>query len=130
MQAPQRADAGVQTHGDASQAPSGTAAALVAAAREEILRLQALNEQLLAAQATGTNPNPSPGPAPARATACAADAGEAAEGGTAHAHMVQAALRASRERSKQAEDSLRVGLPDLCAVLCCRGLLQGWHGVG
>ena len=51
MQAPLRTDAGVQTHGDAPHAPSGTAAALVAAAREEILRLQALNERLLAAQA-------------------------------------------------------------------------------
>lgn len=63
MQAPLRTDAGVQTHGDAPHAPSGTAAALVAAAREEILRLQALNERLLDERALGPVPYPNPDPA-------------------------------------------------------------------
>lgn len=132
MQAPQRAEAAAQTDAlpdaDPALTPSSTAACLVAAAREEILRLQALNERLLAAQAPGQNSSPDPSSSMSPATPAGAEAAVAAGapgvkagpllgsglGSLADsapgegAHALQAALRVSRERARRLEEGLRV----------------------
>lgn len=130
MQAPHRAEAAAQTDalpdGDPALAPSSTAACLVAAAREEILRLQALNERLLAAQAQNPSPVPSSSTSPATPAGAAAAVAPGAPGGQAGpplgsglgsladnapgegAHALQAALRVSRERARRLEGDLRV----------------------
>ncbi len=152
LQAPQRAEAAAQTDAPLRAdpaTPSSTAACLVAAAREEILRLQALNERLLAAQALGQNPSPNPSSSPRMSPATPAGAAAAvagsAPGGKAGlvlgiglgtladsapgegAHALQAALRMSRERARRLEDSLRVGACQASLGLCQR--LEHMHNL-
>jgi len=137
-QAPPQADVAVQTDAPppgvdgAAAGLSGSAAALVAAAREEILRLHALNARLLAAQAASPDPAPAPGLRPASAPAPApplgagaaqlpgaergalarglpgASAADASPPAAGDGQALQVALRVLRERAARLESDLGV----------------------